>query len=86
MEDDHRPIVVLYYKPSCPYSKKVLDHIEKEGLEVSLKNIENDSKAKEELLHLGGKVQVPCLFIDGKPLYESNDIIDWMKEKKDQLN
>jgi glutaredoxin len=86
MEDDHRPIVVLYYKPSCPYSKKVLDHIEKEGLEVSLKNIETDSKAKEELLHLGGKVQVPCLFIDGKPLYESNDIIDWMKEKKDQLN
>ncbi|NRA90382.1 MAG: glutaredoxin [Simkaniaceae bacterium] len=86
MEDDHRPIVVLYYKPSCPYSKKVLDHIEKEGLEVSLKNIQTDSKAKEELLHLGGKVQVPCLFIDGKPLYESNDIIDWMKEKKDQLN
>ena len=86
MEDDHRPIVVLYYKPSCPYSKKVLDHIEKEGLEVSLKNIETDSKAKEELLHLGGKVQVPCLFIDGKPLYESNDIIDWMNEKKDQLN
>jgi len=86
MEDDHRPIVVLYYKPSCTYSSKVLDHIEKEGLEVSLKNIETDSKAKEELLHLGGKVQVPCLFIDGKPLYESNDIIDWMKEKKDQLN
>jgi len=44
-----------------------------------MKNITEDPKAKEELLHLGGKVQVPCLFIDGTPLYESDDIIDYLK-------
>ena len=35
---------------------------------------------RQELLDIGGKTQVPCLFIDGKPLYESDDIIDYMKD------
>ena len=26
----------------------------------------------------GGKVQVPCLFIDGKAMYESDDIIAYL--------
>lgn len=29
---------------------------------------------------MGGKRQVPCLFIDGKPLYESSDIIAWFEQ------
>lgn len=85
MEDEHLPILVLYYKPSCPYSQKVLTFLKKEHLEVPLKDIEEDEKAKEELLHLGGKVQIPCLFIDGTPLYESEDIIEWLNDKKDLL-
>jgi len=35
---------------------------------------------EEELIRLGGKDQVPMLLIDGKPLYESGDIIKWFKE------
>lgn len=34
----------------------------------------------EDLINRGGKDQVPCLFIDGKPLYESDDIIKYFKE------
>ncbi|MCB1106621.1 MAG: glutathione S-transferase N-terminal domain-containing protein [Chlamydiia bacterium] len=83
MEDEHQPILILYYNPTCPYSQKVLRFIEEIDLEVPLKNIEEDPKAKEELLHLGGKTQTPCLFIDGIPLYESQDIIDWLNDKKD---
>lgn len=85
MEKEHRPILILYYRPTCPYCKKVLKFLEEIDLEIPLKNIEDNSKAKDELLHLGGKAQVPCLFIDGKPLYESDDIIDWLKERKDIL-
>ncbi|MDU3117838.1 MAG: glutathione S-transferase N-terminal domain-containing protein, partial [Finegoldia magna] len=29
----------------------------------------------------GGQDQVPCLFIDGKPMYESMDIIKFLDEK-----
>jgi|JI9StandDraft_1071089.scaffolds.fasta_scaffold133946_2 glutaredoxin 3 len=85
MTNAHKHILVLYYIPTCPFCQKVLDYLEEIGKEIPKKNIENDPKAKEELLHLGGKTQVPCLFIDGKPLYESSDIIDWLKEKKDNI-
>lgn len=85
MEEVQEPNLVLYYNPDCPYSKKVLKFLEKIGKEIPFKNVKNDLKAKEELLHLGGKTQTPCLFIDGKPLYESDDIIDWLDKKKDIL-
>ena len=81
MEEEHRPILILYYKPTCSFSQKVLKFLEENDIELPLKNIDKDPKAKEELLHLGGKAQIPCLFIDGKALYESNDIIEWLKEK-----
>ena len=82
MEDEHKPILILYYKSNCPFCKKVLDYLKKTRISIPLKNIVKDEKATEELLHLGGKIQVPCLFIDGTPLYESQTIIDWLEEKK----
>lgn len=44
------------------------------------RNISTDSDAEQILIAVGGKRQVPCLFIDGKPLYESSDIIAWVQE------
>jgi len=85
MEEEHQPILVLYHKMSCPFCKKVRDYLEEIGKTIPMKAIDQDPKAKEELLHLGGKAQVPCLFIDGAPLYESGDIIEYLKEKKDIL-
>ncbi len=72
--------LVLYYYPTCPYCKKVIRLIDKHNLEnIELKNINQDQKAESKLIEVGGKRQVPCLFIDGEPLYESNDIINWLK-------
>jgi len=72
--------LILYYYPTCPYCRKVTKFINKNGLdEIELKNINQDQKAEAELIEVGGKRQVPCLFIDGDPLYESNDIINWLK-------
>ena len=33
---------------------------------------------KQRLIKDGGKMQVPCLFIDGRPMYESDDIAKWL--------
>ncbi len=71
----------LFYKGECPFSKKVLAFMEEEGItEVELKEINEDLAAKDRLKEVGGKIQVPCLLIDGEPLYESDDIIDWLRE------
>ncbi len=69
----------LYYYPECPYCQRVLRVIREHGYKgIVLKNIHADAKADATLVRVGGKHQVPCLFIDGVPMYESLDIIDWL--------
>jgi glutaredoxin len=54
--------------------------MEKNNINVEMKDIIADPKNQEELIQLGGIDQVPMLLIDGKPLYESSDIIQWFKD------
>ncbi len=70
----------LYMFETCPFCRKVINELEKTGRkDVVFCDIRKDDKYRQELISVGGKEQVPCLFIDGRPLYESNDIIDWLK-------
>ena len=73
----------LYYYPECPYCQKVLRAIDELGVadSVALKDIHADDDARQTLVAVGGKQQVPCLFIDGSPLYESGDIVAWLRRK-----
>lgn len=74
----------LYYMKGCPFCKKVIQFMERSNIEVEMVDIQADPKNEEELIKLGGKDQVPMLLIDGKPLYESNDIIQWLKDNYKQ--
>lgn len=73
------PTLTLYHFMSCPYCMKVRNFMKQAGIAIPMKDTLADPKNREELIKLGGKPQVPCLIIDGKALYESNDIIEWMK-------
>lgn len=72
--------LTLYKRDSCPYCQRVMGFIRDQEIQVPLKDISN-SDFLDELIRVGGKRQVPCLFIDGKALYESDAIIDWLKEQ-----
>ena len=48
---------------------------------VVIKDIRRDRKALKELMAIGGKRQVPCLFINGAPLYESADIVRFFQDQ-----
>ena len=70
----------LYMFESCPYCRRVLKAIEASGrTDVELHNIHKNAEDRKTLIEVGGMEQVPCLFIDGKPMYESLDIIDWLQ-------
>lgn len=71
--------LTLYHFEGCPYCGRVRNFIKQEGIEVPMKDIHRDAGAKEELVRIGGKSQVPCLVINGKALYESLDIIEWFR-------
>lgn len=69
----------LYYSPSCPYCQKVLKFMRSASIDIMLKNTLDD-KNRNELMKIGGKGQIPCLVIDGNALFESDDIIQWLKD------
>lgn len=76
----------LFYRPDCPWCRKVLDYMDAHGITVDemydIYDADKGGEYRERLIEVGGKQQVPCLFIDGKPLYESSDIIDYFAEAK----
>jgi len=77
--------LVLYYSPYCPYSRQVITHLQKVQCQVSLKNVVQDPLAKEELKKWGGRLEVPCLLIDGEALYNSDAIIEWLDSHQSDL-
>ncbi|KRO01960.1 glutaredoxin [Lancefieldella rimae] len=50
------------------------------NIELPLHDIDSDEAARNRLIEVGGKRQVPCLFIDGTAMYESNDIIAYLSK------
>lgn len=73
----------LFVGTVCPFCKKVENFIDENNIkDVEIVNIDTDKEARNYLVEKGGKRQVPCLFIDENPLYESDDIIKYLKENK----
>ncbi|MCH3942673.1 MAG: glutathione S-transferase N-terminal domain-containing protein [Atopobiaceae bacterium] len=70
----------LYFMPACPFCRKVLRYMDNAGIEIPLHDITTDAAAAKTLVEVGGMKQVPCLFVDGRPLYESDDIIAYLNE------
>ncbi len=70
--------LVLYMSPGCPYCRRVMSYMDRHNVKLPERDISRDPSAREELVRVGGKGQVPCLFIDGEPLYESADIIEYL--------
>lgn len=67
----------LYVKPGCPFCAKVDRFMDKTGIEMEHRSI-SEGTNRDDLEALGGKAQVPCLVVDGKPMYESMDIVNYL--------
>jgi glutaredoxin 3 len=72
----------LYCFPQCPYCQTVLSAMRVTGLdsEVIIHDIIDDPHSKEKLIKDTGRSTVPCLYIDGKPMFESQDIANWLHQ------
>lgn len=77
--------IALYYSPRCPHSQKVLSYLNTTDLSIPLKDVTKSSVAKEELRETGGHLIVPCLIVNGSPIYNDHAIIEWMSDHHDQL-
>lgn len=76
----------LFKFNTCPYCRKVMNYIEQSGRnDITYRDIHENEENRKRLISVGGKEQVPCLFIDGTPLYESLDIISWLEEHPESI-
>jgi glutaredoxin len=79
------PVLDFYYFESCPYCQRVITVINKLKIKVNWKDTMKDSANGKKLREVTGRTTVPCLFIDGEPMFESLDIMKWMEANKDTL-
>ncbi|TGJ99745.1 glutaredoxin [Leptospira semungkisensis] len=76
----------LYQFSSCPYCAYVKDEFSRmglvEGKDYELVEASRGTPGREEVVRLGGLSQVPFL-VDGNILmYESRDIVDYVRSRK----
>lgn len=72
--------LTLYELPGCPFCVKVDRFLAENDLDVA-RLLVTEGTNREDLIALGGKAQCPCLVIDGRPLYESDDIIAYLRTR-----
>ena len=75
-----KPIQLTLYKSDrCSFCRLVMRVVDELDLPLNTRDTNDEPGARKELLDVGGKTQVPCLLINGRPLYESSDIIDFLR-------
>ncbi len=76
--------LALYQFDSCPFCIMVNRAVKRLNLDIPRRNIHKSQEYADQLLHEGGKQQVPCLCIShpdqpARWLYESRDIIRYLE-------
>ena len=76
-------MIDLFVMETCPYCKKVMKYLDENNIHYNKIDTSNNDNALR-LLSLGGKDQVPFLYNPetNEKLYESNDIIEYLKSNK----
>lgn len=79
------PLLELYFFDACPYCQRVMNVINKHKIKVTYKDIYEDTNNMQKLILITGRKTVPCLFIDGDPMHESLDIMNWLENNLNKL-
>lgn len=81
---DEPHTLALYKYDSCPYCQRVLRALDRLGIEgVEMRDVMRDMAHRRALRDQTGRTTVPCLFVDGQPMFESSDIVAWLQAYKE---
>ncbi|WP_058555909.1 glutaredoxin [Thiohalocapsa sp. ML1] len=77
--------MALYQYFACPFCIKTRRALHRLNLPIELRDAQRDPEHRATLAREGGRIQVPCLRVDGPDgtqwLYESNDIIGFLQAR-----
>lgn len=77
--------LMLYYRMDCPFCVRVLSFLEEESIDIPMIDISVDEQAASDLYELADRYTVPCLRVQGVPMHESLDIMNWLLENKGEI-
>jgi glutaredoxin len=72
--------LVLYMTDRCGYCRIVFRVADRLGVNFEYRNTLRESMHREELIALTGRRTVPCMLVDGDPMFESAHISEWLQE------
>jgi len=75
----------LFYFPECPFCQMVVNGLQTLNLNIPMRNIREVKDALDKLISDTGRQTVPCLYIDGKPMHESQEILEWLKNNSKKI-
>jgi len=71
--------LILYQSDYCPFCRRVTWALEDMAdIEIEVRDT-MVPEHRRALLELTGRTQIPCLVIDGQPMLESRDIVEWLE-------
>lgn len=77
--------MAVYQYFACPFCIKTRRALHRLNLPIELRDAQNDPEHRAALAREGGRIQVPCLRIDGDDgsrwMYESGDIIAYLERR-----
>jgi glutaredoxin len=77
--------MAVYQYFACPFCIKTRRALHRLNLPIELRDAQNDPEHRAALAREGGRIQVPCLRIDGDEgsrwMYESGDIIAYLERR-----
>ena len=79
--DEKTSNLALYQFYACPFCITTRRAMRRLGLNIEIRDAQNDPQWAQELIEQGGKRQVPCLRISNK-----NGNVEWLYESKDIMN
>jgi glutathione S-transferase len=78
-------MVQLYVREGCPFCRKVIEAAQRlglqEGVDYCLVDAAPDTPGRQTVLAVGGKPMVPFLIDGDHSMYESDDIIDYLRRR-----
>ena len=74
--------VTIYIKPKCPFCKKALLELSREGVNPNIIDITGNAALKSKMITESKRSTVPQIFIDGKHLGGCDDLLAAQKSGK----
>jgi glutaredoxin len=80
LPDGGKVHLALYTAKRCSYCWVVHRAVEQLAVDCEYRDIVADSTHLSDLVRLTGRRTVPCMLVDGQPMFESVKIVEWLYE------